>query len=39
MEAVLITRVHDNEWSTESLFETRVDTLVNFSSDKPEFIF
>ncbi|MEE9321705.1 MAG: protein-L-isoaspartate O-methyltransferase [Granulosicoccus sp.] len=39
MEAVLITRVHDEEWSTESLFETRVDALVNFSSDKPEFIF
>ncbi|NND90855.1 MAG: protein-L-isoaspartate O-methyltransferase [Granulosicoccus sp.] len=39
MEAVLITRVHDNEWSRESLFETRVDPLVNFNSESPSFIF
>lgn len=39
MEAVLVTRVRENEWSQESLFETRVDPLVNFDSEKPSFVF
>lgn len=39
MEAVLITRVNDAEWSRESLFETSVDTLVNFDSESPSFVF
>ena len=32
MEAQLVTRVHDEEWACESLFETRVDPLVNFAA-------
>ncbi len=39
MEAVLITRIRDNEWSRESLFETSVDALVNFDSESPSFVF
>lgn len=39
MEAVLITRVRDSEWSRESLFETTVDPLVNFDSESPSFVF
>ncbi|MFT6303680.1 MAG: protein-L-isoaspartate(D-aspartate) O-methyltransferase [Granulosicoccus sp.] len=39
MEAVLITRVNDGEWSRESLFETSVDPLVNFDSESPSFVF
>lgn len=39
MEAVLVTRVRDSEWSRESLFETRVDMLVNFNSESPSFVF
>lgn len=39
MEAVLITRVRETEWSRESLFETGVETLVNFASDSPDFVF
>jgi protein-L-isoaspartate(D-aspartate) O-methyltransferase len=39
MEAVLITRVNDAEWSRESLFETSVDLLVNFDSESPSFVF
>jgi protein-L-isoaspartate(D-aspartate) O-methyltransferase len=39
MEAVLITRIRDAEWSRESLFETRVDPLVNFDSESPSFVF
>lgn len=39
MEAVLMTRVSDTEWSKESLFETNVDPLVNFDSESPSFIF
>lgn len=39
MEAVLITRVRDTEWSRESLFETKVDMLVNFNSESPSFVF
>lgn len=32
MEALLITRVGENEWSTESLFETELTPLVNTSA-------
>ena len=39
MEAVLITRVSENEWSSESLFEANVDPLVNFDSASPSFKF
>lgn len=39
MEAILITRVHENEWSRESLFEASVDPLLNFHSDAPTFVF
>ncbi len=39
MEAVLITRIRDNEWSKESLFEASVDPLVNFDSVSPSFVF
>lgn len=39
MEAVLVTRVSDSEWSQESLFETNVDPLVNFDSESPSFVF
>lgn len=39
MEAVLVTRVRENEWSQESLFEISVDTLVNFDSESPSFVF
>jgi protein-L-isoaspartate(D-aspartate) O-methyltransferase len=39
MEALLLTRVSENEWTTESLFETTVDPLVNFSEVKSGFVF
>jgi protein-L-isoaspartate(D-aspartate) O-methyltransferase len=39
MEAVLVTRVSEKEWSQESLFETNVDPLVNFDSESPSFVF
>ncbi len=39
MEAILITRVRDSEWSQESLFETGVEPLVNFDSEAPGFVF
>ncbi len=39
MEAVLITRIRDTEWSRESLFETSVDPLINFDSESPSFVF
>lgn len=39
MEAVLLTRVRDNEWSRESLFETSIEPLVNFNSESPSFVF
>ena len=39
MEAVLVTRVRDDEWSKESLFEASVDPLVNFDSISPNFVF
>ena len=39
LEAILITRVSETEWSRESLFETRVATLTNFASESPSFVF
>ncbi len=39
MEAVLVTRVTETEWTTESLFETRIDPLVNFETTQPDFEF
>jgi len=39
LEAVLVTRISDNEWNTESLFETRVAHLVNFVTPPPSFVF
>jgi protein-L-isoaspartate(D-aspartate) O-methyltransferase len=39
MEAVLITRINDAEWSHESLFEASIDPLVNFDSESPSFVF
>jgi len=39
MEAIVMTRVKDNEWSTESLFETRIEPLVNFVSESQSFVF
>ena len=39
MEAVLTTRVQEEEWATESLFETRVEPLVNFDRTAPSFVF
>jgi len=38
-EAIVIRRVSDTLWHTESLFETRVEPLVNFTREKPTFIF
>jgi len=39
MEALLLTRISDSEWTTESLFETKVDPLVNFSEPASAFVF
>ena len=39
MEALLMTRISETEWTTESLFETRVDPLVNFSEPASAFVF
>jgi len=39
MEAVVITRIHEDEWNRESLFEASVDPLVNFTSVSPKFVF
>lgn len=39
MEALLLTRISDTEWTTESLFETRLDPLVNFSEAASAFVF
>ena len=39
MEAVLITRISETEWSRESLFEASVDPLTNFDSESPSFVF
>lgn len=39
MEALLLTRISETEWTTESLFETKVDPLVNFSEPATAFVF
>jgi len=39
MEAVVVTRISDNEWGKESLFEASIDPLVNFDSVSPGFVF
>jgi len=39
MEALLINRISESEWTTESLFETRLDPLVNFSEPASAFVF
>ena len=39
MDAQLMTRISEVEWLTESLFETRIDPLVNFELEKPSFTF
>ncbi len=39
MEALVLTRVRENEWSEESLFEVSVDPLINFDSVAPTFVF
>jgi len=39
MEAVLLTRISKTEWTTESLFETKIDPLVNFSESASAFVF
>lgn len=39
MEALLLTRVSESEWTTESLFETRIDPLINFSEPASAFVF
>ena len=39
MEAVVLTRVRESEWSRESLFEASVEPLVNFDSVSPDFVF
>lgn len=39
MEAIVVTRISDTEWSRESLFEASVDPLVNFNTDSPSFVF
>jgi len=39
MEAILLTRLSETEWTTDSLFETRVDPLINFSASKQTFVF
>ncbi len=39
MEAVVLTRVRESEWSRESLFEASVEPLANFESISPDFVF
>ena len=39
MEALLLTRISETEWTTESLFETKIDPLVNFSEAVSAFVF
>jgi len=39
MEATLLTRVTDQEWISESLFETQVAPLINFDAPKQPFQF
>lgn len=39
MEAVLVTRLSETEWTQESMFETRIDPLINFATKETEFVF
>ena len=39
MEAVVVTRIRETEWNRESLFEVNVDTLTNFETASPSFVF
>lgn len=39
MDARLLTRVHEQEWLEESLFEISIDPLVNFERTTPTFVF
>ncbi len=39
MEAVVMTRLSESEWTTDSLFETQVDPLINFSVTEKAFVF
>jgi len=39
MEAQLMTRISETEWRTDSLFETRIDPLINFSVSESTFVF
>lgn len=39
MEALLLNRISETEWTVESLFETRIDPLVNFSEPVSAFVF
>jgi protein-L-isoaspartate(D-aspartate) O-methyltransferase len=39
MEAIVLTRLSESEWTTDSLFETQVDPLINFSVTEKAFVF
>lgn len=39
MEAIVLTRLSESEWTTDSLFETQVDPLINFSVTERAFVF
>ncbi len=39
MEAVVMTRLSESEWTIDSLFETQVDPLINFSVTEKAFVF
>ncbi len=39
MEAIQLTRLSESEWITDSLFETQVDPLINFSVSEQTFVF
>jgi protein-L-isoaspartate(D-aspartate) O-methyltransferase len=38
MSAILITRISDNQWSDEELFETVITPLIN-AEKPPQFVF
>ena len=39
MEAVLHTRIGEDEWNAESLFDTRIEPLLNFAGAPASFVF
>lgn len=39
MEAIQLTRLSETEWTRDSLFETQVDPLINFSVTERAFVF